>query len=216
MTLLKLAEGKHAKRDRGCVVLIGAVLTLFFGWFTAFGIAQGVSNLQQGSASSFDCFMPCFGSTFLVLGLLIFGGTIWPWIAGLRAETPEITSSVGEIRVGDAFTVSYRQNFKQPADVRQVTTTLVFRETALYQTRNGMKACQWEQPAAAFEFPGRRMEAGGHLDFTQDIEIPRDGMHTFRARYNYLRWILKTKVDIAGWPDYWSEFEIPVAPSRAE
>ena len=39
-------------------------------------------------------------------------------------------------------------------------------------------------------------------------------MHSFQARNNKIQWLVETRTEIAGWPDYTSAFALEVAPRR--
>jgi hypothetical protein len=40
-------------------------------------------------------------------------------------------------------------------------------------------------------------------------------MHSFEATRNRLRWLIKVKVEIKGWPDFDDEYAIQVLPEVA-
>jgi hypothetical protein len=133
----------------------------------------------------------------------------------MRAGNPEVAVSNSAVRVGDGFSVGYSQAFKRRAEVRGGSVALVQRERATHTSGSSSTTVTHEETAETFEIPAGTFAAGDVLAFSRGMRIPPAGMHTFKARHNEIAWLLRVKVDIAGWPDYREYFEIAVQPQRA-
>jgi hypothetical protein len=152
-------------------------------------------------------------AVFTAIGLAIVVASVIPWIAGMRVARPEITLSSSTLRVGDGFSVHYAQTFKKQTEVNGIRLLLILREQATYRRGTDTTTVRHEQTAAEFEFPAKVYETGEQISFSRSMDIPRNGMHTFRGLRNQITWQLRVKVDIAGWPDYSEDFELYVQPS---
>ena len=156
-------------------------------------------------------FAVCFGGigvVFIVLGLR-------PIIAGARVSPPDIGISSTNLRSGDDFTLSYQQTFKGAADVTQFSIQLVLRESATYRRGTDTVTVTHDYLIQNFELAEKRFESGETLSQNLRWAIPRGAMHSFEANRNKLRWLIKVKVGMKGWPDYDDEFEIKVLPEMA-
>ncbi len=146
------------------------------------------------------------------VGLVLIAIGIYPWIAWWRVSRPEITVDKTALAVGESFSVGYLQNFKRRSEVRGIQLALVMRERATYRSGKNRVTVQHDEVIAQFDRPGQTYETNDELKFTQTIDIPKTGMHTFGALHNSIDWELRVKVDIAGWPDYRDAFAIQVLP----
>ncbi len=145
-------------------------------------------------------------------GLVILAAGIYPWIAWLKVTRPEIVLDKTTVGVGETFTVSYSQNFKGRSEVRGIQLVLVMRESAHHSAGKNSHTYHHESTIEQHDHPGQTVEAGETLAFSQTIGIPKNGMHSFHAMNNSIDWMLKVKVDIAGWPDYRDSFDLAVQP----
>ena len=150
---------------------------------------------------------------FPAVGLVAIAAGIYPWIAWLRVTRPEIVLDKPTLGVGETFTVSYSQNFKHRSEVRGIQLVLVTRETTHHYAGKNTHTLHHESVIVQVDHPGQTYDAGETLVFSQPIEIPKSGMHTFHAMNNSIDWALKVKADIAGWPDYRDSFELAVQPT---
>jgi hypothetical protein len=48
-----------------------------------------------------------------------------------------------------------------------------------------------------------------------DIEVPSDGMHSFAAPHNRIRWSLIVAGEFHGWPGFQRQFPVVVHPCRS-
>jgi hypothetical protein len=156
-----------------------------------------------------------FGGCFLLIGLLITLAGLRPIIAGTRVSPPEVQVSSTNLRSGDEFTLSYQQTFKAASDVERITMQLILRESATYRRGTKTVTVTHDHIVQAFETPARHFEGGETFNDMKRLVIPRGAMHSFEARRNKLRWLLKVKVEIKGWPDYEDEYVLKVLPELA-
>jgi hypothetical protein len=194
---------------------------LFFGLFFLLTAAPGLivsvlSLIRDPQSNWFTSGISTLcTSLFAVIGLVIIGASVFPWIAELRVGKPEISISTTSVRVGDGFSVDYSQIFKKKADVKGIKVSLLQCERATYSSGSSSTTVTHEEITTEFDSPARIFETGDLLTFRRGIEIPRDGMHTFKTNHNEIAWLLRVKVEIASWPDYREDFEINVQPILA-
>jgi hypothetical protein len=204
-----MTELKSSVRIRSIfLILLGAAWTVVSGAFIFLTMETLYTRPPDGT---FDWF---FLLLFLppAVGLVMIAIGIYPWIAWLRVSRPEITIDKTALAVGESFTVGYLQNFKRRSDVRGIQLALAMRERATYRSGKNRVTVQHEEIIAQFDHPGQTYETDDELKFSQTIDIPKTGMHTFLALHNSIDWELRVKVDIAGWPDYRDAFAIQVLP----
>ncbi len=152
---------------------------------------------------------------FILLGLFILGVLVWPLIPSLKVSRPEVTVSSEAVRPGDSFSFSFRQTFRSAADVKQASLQLLLLETATYRRGTDTYTVKHEEIAQQFEAPPRHFQAGETIAEQRLLQVPPQGMHTFVATNNKLRWIVRVKMIIAGWPALNEEYEIRVLPERS-
>jgi hypothetical protein len=197
---LKPPAGQSA---RGCALLFALV------WI-AFTVFHTVGSWRQGMPPAFLLIeLP-----FFAVGIGMLAWVFWPAIVGMRIARPEVAVSSDALRVGEEFTFAYRQLLKRAADLRRVAIEFVFRETAIYRRGTDTVTVTHETPIETFERDGKYFGAGETLSEELALRVPADGMHTLDAPRNKLQWFVKVHVEIAGWPDFKEEYEIPVIPER--
>ena len=153
-------------------------------------------------------------------GIACAGFGIWmltkyflrPTIARAKISPPEVSVSTEEPKVGEEFSVTCQQRFKGAADVKGITLSLVFRETAVHGSGRSTKVLTDDEIIHEFKHPGRRYDVGEVFQDRRTLRIPEGAMHTFIARYNKLQWFVKVRVEMAGWPDLEENYEIRVLP----
>jgi hypothetical protein len=200
---------------KGCLLFFAIPWTLFSCIWTSAALFGAMTAIREKGSSLWVLAFPLFGLPFVAIGIGMLWHGLVPWIARSRIMKPDIAISSTEVRLGDRFSISYFQTFKNRADVRGVKLSLLFRETARYSSGSSSVTVHHDEPITEFEYPARTYEAGEQMVFSRSMEIPCDGMHTFHASNNHILWLLKIKVDVVHWPDYQEEFEIQVLPARA-
>jgi len=209
MNMLKPSSG--TRLGRGCGLSFGIPWTLIAGVFL---VSAAASLIEDPAHNIFPAAPVILVSlVFVAIGLMIISASVIPWIAELRISKPEVAISKNSVRIGDGFSVSYSQTFRQKADVRGIKVSLVKREQATYSSGSSSTTVAHEEPAAEYEYPAKTYEAGEILSFSRGMEIPQNGMHTFRSAHNQIAWLMRVKMDVAGWPDYLEDFEVYVQPS---
>jgi hypothetical protein len=211
MNLRKPSSGTGL--GRACGLLFGIPWTIMSGGFLVFAIASAIEDPAHSIITAVP--MILFPLAFAAIGLAMIGYSVIPWIAGMRVALPDITLSSDTVRVGESFTVHYSQTFKRKSDVKGIRISLILRERATYQSGKNSATATHEEVAAEYDFAPKVYEAGELLSFSRGMEIPRNGMHTFRGQRNQITWVLRVKVDVAGWPDYGEDFDLAVQPEMA-
>jgi hypothetical protein len=208
-----LAPPPGAAFQRGCRLTLSILGILFaVAWIGVVVLTLTTSPIWVSDPAPV-IFLIVIGLPILVAGVIGILYGIRPLVAGLRAAQPVVTISGDELRLGDGFTVGIRQAFNRPATVRNVRLELVLHEWAYHSAGKNSHSYTHDEVLSEFSQPGGDFEAGAEMAFTQPMQIPRDGMHTFEAAHNKLTWFLRVTVDIAGWVDYREDFPIRVSPA---
>ena len=181
----------------------GHVFLLAFGVFwTAFSLLLTASGAGV------------FGLFFVAVGLALIGFGLAPMVAALKAEPPQVTMSRDAVRVGESFTVAYRQRFRRPVSGVRVRLEWLFRESATYRRGTDTFTDTHERMLGEWEHPGRAFSAGQEFVEEQTFAVPPDAMHTFAAPRNTLRYFVRVRVEMPGWPDVREEYEVRVPPQH--
>lgn len=210
---MNLLKPSTSNLGRACGLLFGIPWTILSGAFLVFAAAGVIEDPAHSILPAAPMILASLAS--VAIGLAMIGAGILPWIAGIRMAKPDITFSSSSVRVGEGFTVHYSQAFKRKSDVKGIRICLILRERATYVQGKNTATVAHEEVASEYEFPPKVYEAGELLAFSRSLEIPRNGMHTFRSPRNEIAWLLRVKMNVAGWPDYNEEFEIAVQPTLA-
>jgi hypothetical protein len=137
-------------------------------------------------------------------------------IARMRVADPEVVVPDRSLRVGEEFSVSYRQELKRATEVSRMRFELVLRETARYTTtdENGTHTGtkRHDEVAQVFAVAGQRFEPGQTINENCTFRIPANGMHTFTGNNNRIEWYVVACVEMHRWPDYRWEHELTVLP----
>lgn len=158
---------------------------------------------------------------FLVAGLffLITGaaGYLRQGTARMRLAAPDVDVLGEPLRVGQEFSVTYRQMCKRAAAVGGIRFDLVRRETVKYTTsdsRGGTSTATATHDDAVQDITtaGCQFTAGETLNERCTLRIPVNGMHTFMADNNSIKWYVIVCVEIDRWPNYQWEREVFVSP----
>jgi len=144
-------------------------------------------------------------------------GALRGGVARMRVAVPEADVPDTPLRVGEQFSVSYRQGWKRAGEVSRIRFGLVLRETVRYTTSDGeggtsTSTKSHDHVAQDFAVAGRRFERGQTINETCTFRIPANGMHTFSAINNRIEWYVVACVEMPRWPDYRWEQKLTVLP----
>jgi hypothetical protein len=142
---------------------------------------------------------------FIVVGLR-------PIVAGAKVSKPEAAVSNITPRVGEDVTFTYQQSFKSAIEVKRIAFQLILRESATYRRGTDTVTVTHDHIIQQYEQPPRRFEGGESINERRLFHISEGAMHSFEANRNKLRWIIKARVEMQGWPDYDEEFGLRVLP----
>jgi hypothetical protein len=174
-----------------------------------------VSPVWLGSDNPPIIAVPAFVA-FAITGLVLIGKGLQPAVARMRVGEPDMAISNTMLRVGEEFSVTYRQAWKRAADVNRILFKLVLRETVRYSRGTETVTETHDNVVQHFEIPGRHFEAGETINDHIILRIPETGMHTFLpSGDNRIQWFVQVSVEMAKWPDYVREYEVTVLPELA-
>lgn len=207
---------------------------------------QKLEPIQGSSTSFFFCFalfwngiigfIGCgifFGSTsensqgvemtalLVLIPFLLVGGifmllAIRSGFAAYKAPNAEVFISGNPLMLGDQFTVNYQQRFRGGVTLKSARYDLIFKESATYTQGTNTYTVHHDVVMNTYEMPAQRISGGEPLQAQLNLQVPPTAMHSFHANNNKLRWIIRAKIEIEGWPDYEREYEFTVLPMKRE
>ncbi|RME75126.1 MAG: hypothetical protein D6784_08560 [Chloroflexi bacterium] len=189
----------------GCAQIFLIVFGLFFAGFA-------VVWMLMAWLSGGGIVFALFGIPFVVIGLVMIAIGAMQFVARARVGTPTITVSSDTLRVGERFTCHVEHTFKSNVNAGRILLQLVQRETARYRRGTDTYTVTHEDIAAEFDLPARAYRRGETLYDDRTLQIPRQGMHTFKAINNQIQWFVRMKIEVTGWPDVVQEKELVVLP----
>ena len=157
---------------------------------------------------------------FLAVSLVFLGRATISYLrrgaARVRVAGPEVAVPDKPLRVGEQFSVSYRQGWKRATEVSRIRFELVLRETAKYtvstNTGSSTETKKHDEVVQGFAVAGQRFEPGQTINENRTFRIPANGMHPFTADNNRIEWYVVASIEMQGWPDYRWERELAVVP----
>jgi len=153
----------------------------------------------------------------LAVGVVVLLIAIIRRLAHLTLHEMDVPNT--PLRVGEPFSMGYRQGFKRATDVSGIRFELVMRETAKSTTTDNKGSHTltetYDELAQGFTVAGRRFQPGQTINETCAFQIPANGMHSFQANRNSIEWYVVSRVEIPGWPDYVWEEKLTVLPELA-
>ena len=153
---------------------------------------------------------------FLGIGMIFMLLAIRSSLGVLKAPNANVLISGNPLMLGDAFTVNYQQRFRGGVTLNSIRYDLIFRESATYTQGTNTYTVHHDVVMNSFEMPAQRLSGGEPLQTQLSFQVPPSAMHSFHANNNKLRWIIRAKIGIEGWPDYEREYEFAVLPLRRE
>lgn len=186
------------------------ILLIFAIFWTAFSLFWEYGVITGGA----PWIMAVFGLPFIAIGVGMLWASAIPLILGTKLADPQILVDRNPLRVGETFSFNYTQPVKGTLIVQSLSTQLIFRETARYTRGTDTTTENHDVIHAVFKQAGQTYQAGQVIGEYQTVTLPADGMHSFVASDNQLRWYLKIDLLLPGWPDFKVEYEILVLPER--
>lgn len=154
-----------------------------------------------------------FGGVFVAIGGAMIWSGLKPILAAQKIGAAAVVLSSEAPRIGEQFLVDYTQTAKSSVSVLDHTITLIFRESATYTRGTDTTTVTDDITVNQISYGPMTLRPGEVNQRRWEIQIPPNAMHSFEGRKNALRWVLQTKVQMAGWPAYEEEFVFTVAPA---
>lgn len=152
---------------------------------------------------------------FALVGLMIIFGVLKVMLARAKLHPGTATASIQPVCLGEDLTIEFSQQPKSTVDVTCVSMRLLCRESATY--RQGTNTYTKTHDIHTDERDVLGPQAGDSfstLEGAESFSISPEGMHSFEASHNQVTWMIETKTELAGWPDYTQYFELEIAPLR--
>jgi hypothetical protein len=209
------AAVRQLKPDRSKLIKAGCVFAFAVFW-------TGISLTWVGAAWSFGApwFFTIIGVPFVLFGFGMLGWSIWTGLirtvtVGRYFGPPEIVISDEQLRVGQAFTLRYRQPVRREIQLRRVVIQTILRETAIYRRGTDTYTVTHDRVIEEHVSEGRRLYANDEVTEERRMRIPPDAMHSFDDHHNKLTWYVRVNVDLPTLPDVWEETIFSVEPELA-
>lgn len=157
-----------------------------------------------------------FSTLMIIGGLWLLGSNLYSWYTHSRVGTPEVTLSKTAVSVGEQFTFSILNTFKQNVTLNSFMIHLIFKETATYQQGTNTRTVTHEEIVDSFEGVGGSFSQGSFLSEEVTFTIPADGMHSLNVPRNKLQWLVRVEMDIPRLKKFEESYEIKVEPQLAK
>ena len=198
---------RNQPQNRTGVIIGTAVIILICNAFILFTFLGG-----RGGAT----IIPFIFFGIFALFIIFFAGwRLAIFYTRRRMGVPDIVLSKETLQVGEAFTLNFHHTFNNNITVERITVQLIYKETATYQQGTDTRTVTHEEVYEAFELPGGDFRAGHMISDVFNMQIPADGMHTFKVRRNLIQWFVRVEAVIPKLTDFVEERELSVVPQLA-
>jgi hypothetical protein len=173
-------------------------------------LAVGLVVFVGGIAAVFlmDSLFPGIASVF---GLLIAAGPIWHSIATRR--TGDVRFELGELTPDDEIQCSVQFAPKSGAQINSVRARLLVQEVVTRGSGTNRHTYRHDLHEHAADMLASGRGAHGYTHSAR-LSIPQPVPWSFFAEDNALMWMIEVRIDVAGWPDWKSQFPISIAPGE--
>ena len=188
------------------------LLILLGGLFLAIGVGVGwVFWSGEESLLGALLFLLFFGGA----GAYMVGRGLLTLYSYALLGKPEINYSTTSLPVGGTFQFSLQHTFPRAMELENVHLQLILREIATYKQGTKTRTVTYDAVVDEQVWPGQAYYEGQMLQIGYGLTIPRDGMHSFKAPRNEIRWVCKLTMGIPRLPDYEHEVVLEVQPHLA-
>jgi len=195
--LLKPAASRKGK----LVVLILAAL--FWNGIVSVFLFNLFSEWRHGV---FSWFLALFLTPFVLVGLGLFGGVFYQFMALLNPRT-RLTVSERVLLPGGQVDIRWELEGRSDR-LQRLQITLEGREEATY--RRGTDTSTDREVFARIQITDTTDPVAMHSGAAK-LQVPAGTMHSFESSNNKIVWALKVHGDIPRWPDVNDEYPVTVA-----
>ena len=155
-----------------------------------------------------------YGWTFpwLVAGILValfviraIGGTVW-----FLARHPFATCDLGLSEAtmpGGAIRSAIRMESRRPVEIRDLRITLRAEQRDAAGVNRELLSLTREL------LSGKVLPAGGRLEVTAELEVPKEAPFSYRSFEGRIRWLVQARLEATGFGVAEEEIEVLVAPA---
>lgn len=153
--------------------------------------------------------LAAFVSIFVAVGIFLAVFAAKGILA--RAKLARVELSEEPVFVGDEVTIHVEQRGK--AQVNRFEVDLVCRETVTFTVGTDTRSEDHDVFAQSLVDAGPvALARGERWPHQVTVRLPSNLPGTFRSARNAIRWLVRVRADIAGWPDYDELYELRVLP----
>lgn len=192
----------------------GLMAVIFLIFPLCFVIPFAASFSGSGNAGISAIFVLIIGVTSCFPSVIMGGIFIYPAIQEMFVSKPIIAVHPPQARVGDQVKMSYQQAFKKDMQIHKLSFQLILKETARYRRGTNTYTVTHEHVIDEFGYGQRSIRRGEVVADEWQLQIPMQGVPTFKGRNNQLQWYIKVHIDIKGWLNFKRNYEILVLPER--
>jgi hypothetical protein len=189
---------------RGLKLATLIVLSLIWNAFVGVFLYTVLSNVPRGGVS---WFVAIFLTPFLIAGVVLVVLAIRQAFE-MSNPRPIVRVNRSVVALGDDLRVDWSMD-GQVKRLASVSITLEGREEATY-TRGTDRVTEKNVFATIVVANQTAPAITGNGSVT--VKIPADSMHSFTARHNRVKWVLRIRAEVPRWPDSDDEFLLTVAP----
>ncbi len=164
---------KGLKRVVGCGTFV-----IFLMFPAVFIFAENVLNFEGFPMCIL--FFPMFLVIVVMILLYLYGAKmLFERIRGWKIGQAVATLSDHPLQPGQKFDFSLDQPINGPAQIEQVSVSLIFRETARYTVGTDTRTETRDKVIQQVDLPGRNMQPGNRLYERVELTIPEAAMHSW-------------------------------------
>lgn len=150
-----------------------------------------------------------FMAAFVAVGGLITVLTVSDLLG--RMKLPRVEVSEEPAYLGDEIDIRVEQ--RGPVQVNRLLVELVCRESVTYSVGTTTRDEHNDvYTRSLVDEVARNVARGERWPLQVRARLPPDLPHSFTSKRNAIRWLVRVRADIAGWPDYDEAFELRALP----
>lgn len=165
----------------------------------------------------FPGMLPAFiALVFMLVGGLVFYGSIQNFLAKLKLGKVEATLSDVEVSPGEEISFGIAFSPDSELTINEIEFRVECEEWVSYQSgtdRRTSTRTVWENEMDPGKYKGKTLRPGETVQVAESMELPEEAPCSFAASCNKVRWNVHVQIDIPGWPDWQDQSEFIVSPA---
>ncbi len=172
-------------------------------------VAAGLTLIAFESIGGMITAMICLGLPSLAV-TYVTGAAYYRSRFVATMDMPQVMANETILRRGDEIEIDYGQRFKKDVTITQLQVQLIMQEWVEYQSGTDRSTATRDIPISEDWVENVPVTAGQTFKHKFTLRVPDDAMHTFIASYNKIRWRIHVELDLPGWVDFRTDYDVEV------